>query len=328
MNWRFTGSEGSPGRRRVPDPAPDPRARRRSAGAVGLRSAPVRYRFLRSPRWIIGHLIVIAMAVTMVELGLWQLRRLDEKHDRRDVVRAALAAQPVPLAQIPEPQRYQRVQLEGRYDGATLLIANRSYQGQSGYEVVTPFVLADGGATALVDRGWIPLSPTVDRLPPLDAPAAGPVTVVGIVDRQPGDAVIWDTGATTDGRLVRGTLPSNTTIQLETQDPPIAAGQPVVLDLPDTGLGPHLSYALQWFTFTAMLLAFYPLLIRRSAQQREKAARRAANDSAAAGAPVRDRSGDGGGTPVEPGARDLELGGQAEQDVLLAEAPGELHAER
>jgi cytochrome oxidase assembly protein ShyY1 len=282
----------------------------------------VRYRFLWSPRWIIGHLIVIVLAVTMVELGFWQLRRLDEKKDRRDVLRTELVAQPVPLSQVPEPQQYQRVQLQGRYDGAALLIANRSYQGQSGYEVVSPFVLDAGGATALVDRGWIPLSPTVDRLPPLEPPAAGPVTIVGIVDRQPGDAVIWDTGATTDGRLVRGKLPSNTTIQLETQDPPVAAGQPVVLDLPDSSLGPHLSYALQWFAFTAMLLVFYPLLVRRSAQQREKAARRAAAAADGSG------GGDRRGAPVEPGPGSLQLGGQAEQDVLVAEAPGELHAER
>jgi hypothetical protein len=116
---------------------------------------------------------------------------------------------------------------------------------------------------------------------------------------------------------VRGKLPSNTTIQLETQDPDLATGQPVVLDLPDSGLGPHLSYALQWFTFTVMLLVFYPLLIRRSAHQREKAARRAA-----------DPSGDGGRPPAGPGTGDLELGGEAEQHVLLAEAPRELHADR
>jgi cytochrome oxidase assembly protein ShyY1 len=243
----------------------------------------VRYRFAWSPRWIAGHLIVLGLCVAMVNLGLWQLRRLDEKQDRRDTVRAQLAAAPVPLSALADPQPFQHVSVHGEYDGgATLLIANRSYQGQAGYEVVTPLVPADGGAPVLVDRGWLPLSPVPDRLPPLPPAPAGLVTVVGFVDRQPGDAVVWDTGASTDGSLVRGGLPSRTTVQLAGQEPPLADDQPVLLEEPDTGLGPHLSYALQWFVFTAMLLVFWPLLIRRSASLREKAARAATADAAEA----------------------------------------------
>jgi hypothetical protein len=119
---------------------------------------------------------------------------------------------------------------------------------------------------------------------------------------------------------VRGRLPEPTTIQLETQAPRLAVGQPVVLPLPDSSLGPHLSYAIQWFSFTAMTLVFWPLLIRRSARQREKAARIAVGGGG---------SGTDEGSPaVEPGPGLLELGGQAEQDRLLAEPAGELHADR
>ena len=288
----------------------------------------MRYRFLWSPRWIIGHLIVIAMAIAMVELGFWQLRRLHEKEDRRAVLRTELVADPQPLAQTPDPRRYQRVTLTGRYEATTLLIGNRTLQEQPGYEAVTPFRLDDGGATALVDRGWIPLAPTPDQLPPLDAPPAGTLTIVGFVDQQPEDAVIWDISDAARG-LVRSELPSTTTIQLQTQDPPAAAGQPVPLDPPDSSLGPHLSYAVQWFTFTVMLLAFYPLLARHSAQQREKAARRAAADAKdAAAAGGNGSAGDHRGGAGGPGPGGLQLPGQAEPAVFVAEAPGELHADR
>ena len=37
------------------------------------------YRFLFSPRWLGFHLLVIVGIVTMVSLGFWQLRRLDER---------------------------------------------------------------------------------------------------------------------------------------------------------------------------------------------------------------------------------------------------------
>ena len=39
------------------------------------------YRFLLRPKWIILHVVVLALVVTMINLGLWQLRRLGERQD-------------------------------------------------------------------------------------------------------------------------------------------------------------------------------------------------------------------------------------------------------
>jgi DNA-binding transcriptional regulator of glucitol operon len=39
-----------------------------------------RYRFAASPRWVGGHVIVLALAVTMVLLGRWQLDVSNAKH--------------------------------------------------------------------------------------------------------------------------------------------------------------------------------------------------------------------------------------------------------
>jgi len=61
------------------------------------------------------------MAIAMVELGFWQLRRLHEKEDRRAVLRTELVADPQPLAQTPDPRRYQRVTLTGRYERDAVL---------------------------------------------------------------------------------------------------------------------------------------------------------------------------------------------------------------
>ena len=38
------------------------------------------YRFAAGPKWVLGHLVVLAMAVTMVLLGRWQLDVSDSKH--------------------------------------------------------------------------------------------------------------------------------------------------------------------------------------------------------------------------------------------------------
>ena len=37
------------------------------------------YRFLLAPRWIAFHLLVVVGVVAMVNLGFWQLRRMDER---------------------------------------------------------------------------------------------------------------------------------------------------------------------------------------------------------------------------------------------------------
>jgi DNA-binding transcriptional regulator of glucitol operon len=38
------------------------------------------YRFATAPKWVVGHLIVLAIAVTMVLLGRWQLDVSNAKH--------------------------------------------------------------------------------------------------------------------------------------------------------------------------------------------------------------------------------------------------------
>ena len=41
---------------------------------------PSPYHFARTPRWLAGHLVVLALAVTMVLLGRWQLDVSNAKH--------------------------------------------------------------------------------------------------------------------------------------------------------------------------------------------------------------------------------------------------------
>ena len=51
---------------------------------------------------------------------------------------------------------YRQVQLEGDWlAGRDFLLANRTHHGRPGYEVFSPFRLAEDGATLLVNRGWI-----------------------------------------------------------------------------------------------------------------------------------------------------------------------------
>ena len=56
------------------------------------------YRFLLRPLWILSHLFVIGVVVLMVNLGFWQLRRLDERRTANAEVTSAMALPAEPLS--------------------------------------------------------------------------------------------------------------------------------------------------------------------------------------------------------------------------------------
>ena len=58
------------------------------------------YRFALTPRWIAFHLVIATAAVVMVNLGLWQLRRLDERREFNTTVEQRWDAAPVDIADL------------------------------------------------------------------------------------------------------------------------------------------------------------------------------------------------------------------------------------
>jgi surfeit locus 1 family protein len=236
--------------------------------------------FLR-PRWIAVHLMVVALAVAFVSLGFWQLRRLDERRADNALITANMATEPAPLAetlerfgQDPDALRYRRVHVEGEYRPAhEVLLTPRSSEDRPGHDVVTPLLLADGNAV-LVDRGWVPFEyddPPVTQAAPPD----GSVRVTGILLPTQTAARAGAADGTTDRLTYLSSVDVDRlqpqiplpllpfSVQLVQQEPP-AEQLPVPAPLPEVSEGSHLSYAWQWFFFTAILLTGYPLLLRRS----------------------------------------------------------------
>jgi cytochrome oxidase assembly protein ShyY1 len=67
------------------------------------------------------------------------------------------------------------------------------------------------------------------------------------------------------------------------QTPPVGSADPRVVPLPERTDGPHLSYAVQWFIFSACVPLGWVLVVRKSRRDRERAAVRAARSAAAEG---------------------------------------------
>ena len=240
-------------------------------------------RWLLAPRWLLAHVVVLIVAIVFVNLGFWQLRRLEERRLDNAVGESRFEAGPVDLGTLieaagddEESLEYRRATVTGVFQPEDeVLIRSQVHQGGAGFHVVTPLVREDGSG-ALVNRGWIPL--VLDQVPVSEAPPPqGTVTVEGWV--RPGQ-IRGSLGPTdpAEGRLVTMSRVDIDRIQQQVPyqlDPvylsllqgdeaelPIPAAAPTFDDE-----GSHLAYAIQWFSFALIGLVGYFFLIRRTARR-------------------------------------------------------------
>jgi surfeit locus 1 family protein len=262
------------------------------------------YRFALRPRWLLGHLLVLALLVLMVNLGFWQLRRLDQRRDFNARVEARTTAPVVPLDDLlagdesPEDVEFQRVTVTGRFDPKEeVLIRARVHDGVPGYEVATPLVTGDGAAV-VVNRGWIPLADG-ERWPVrTEAAPTGEVTVTGRVHpsqergrfgpTDPAEGSLSSLARVDLGRLQQQVPYDLAPVYVDQLAPaPPDDGYPTPVKLPELTEGNHLSYAGQWFIFTVIAAVGWVLLIRKSARTRLEEP--AAGDGDDAAAPTAER---------------------------------------
>ena len=241
-------------------------------------------RRLGSPWWVASHLFAAAMVVLMVNLGFWQLRRLDDRRTDNAAVASAMTQAPVDFAgHLDGPGRvpdYTAVAATGTYRAdAEVRIGNRSSGGQPGYWLATPLELDDGRTVAVV-RGWIPRRAVLGLDDRSAAPPDGSVTVVGLAlsSVNGGRVAVTDPGETPEiSRMdldrfeeVSGVEVTDAWIRLRIQTPRQPGGLPVPVPDPDLSDGAHLSYAFQWFFFSAGAVVVYGLILRRAAAGREE----------------------------------------------------------
>lgn len=180
---------------------------------------------------------------------------------------------------------WRRVRLSGRWDFAReVLIRGHSFEGTPGVFVVTPLIPDLPGPAAAEDRltppelpvlrGWLPspdaMTPvTISTRDSLLEAADGrtgvllrstdggaPVIPAGEgADRRPTLATL-DVGAIADlaGDSV-AILPIFAHLEPARDDSTeLRRGEPLAIAVPDPGNGPHLSYAIQWFSFAVITL--------------------------------------------------------------------------
>lgn len=263
------------------------------------------YRFLLKPRWIVSHVLVLTLVVVMVNLGLWQLHRLDQKRDLNALIESRTEAPVRPVDEVlpasadfddADEVVFRPVTATGSYLAEDeVVVRGRSYEGRSGAWILTPLRLDDGTAV-VVNRGWVPLQAGLEVQPEW-APPAGEVRVEGLlVETQtrgrfgsidPEGERLDELARADVGRIQQQVdvdlVPA--VLQLDQQDPAQPGDFPVAVGRPSLDEGPHLNYAGQWFIFSAIAAVGYGLILRRVARSRSAASADAAAEAPATGPP-------------------------------------------
>ena len=95
--------------------------------------------------------------LVLLWLGTWQVQRLEWKNQLIEDFESRATATPIdlPVGPVGPEMEFRRMDLTGRFDHANeVFMTGRTYEGNAGFHIVTPFTLTDG-RIVLVNRGWV-----------------------------------------------------------------------------------------------------------------------------------------------------------------------------
>jgi len=265
------------------------------AGSVALQEVGG-FSLLRlfSRRWILATLLVVAGMALTIRLGIWQLDRLEQRRTFNARVQAQLSQPMLELTNATlgagltsdlASMEYRSVTVSGEYDfSRQVALRNQAWENQPGVRLLTPLKIQGTEQYVLVDRGWVPgIDSDGQDWRQYDEP--GIVQVQGMIRASeskpdfgrradplpaPGDAPLslWHFA---NVAAIAGQMPYDLLPVYVQQAPDPAWSSMPYRSLPELELteGPHMGYALQWFSFAAILAFGYPFFVsKRSSVKR------------------------------------------------------------
>ena len=236
-------------------------------------------------RWLVATILVILLVGLFLRLGTWQLARRSQRLAVNAQTVARLEQPPLEItgaALDPAESELRRATARGVYDfSQEIILRNRTLNEYPGVHVLTPLRITgdEAGTAILVDRGWIPYETASPEQRQAFQDARGEVEVYGIVRKsmsRPGniapDDPIPAAGDHVDAwhrvdlPKIRQQLPYPLMdVYLAEDTRPGESPRPLPRPQPEINLdeGPHLLYALQWFSFAIILSVGYFFLYRQ-----------------------------------------------------------------
>lgn len=189
--------------------------------------------------WVPTVMVLIAIPI-LIGFGVWQLQRM---HWKNGLLAELQHNSGLPLASLDAAAEtdglmFRRLRLDLACSQTHAFLAGRNLKGQSGYSTI---YRCHSGALALdVNGGWAP------RLPEAAPPPPSGLRIGVLAPASPAD-------------------PEVPGFILESATPPLLPSAPPTVDsIPNN----HFSYAIQWFSFAAILAVIYGLWLRRWLAQR------------------------------------------------------------
>ncbi len=251
------------------------------------------FRFLLTPKWLIGTLLVIGVAALCVRLGFWQLDRLEQKRAYNATLVHKVSLPPLSVADLTDHEGpddellYRRVTTEGTYDIVDeVILYGRSLNEQPGNHVLNPLASVSGfgrsGCILIVDRGWVPYEMDMPPVKEANPPFSETVRVTGVLfPSAPADhitraggriATVSSVDVDAIAAQLNGAEMCPGYLWLQEQSPQQASGLPKPAPFPEPDEGPHLGYAIQWFVFSLIAIGGWVILIRREGRERRPSA--------------------------------------------------------
>ena len=220
--------------------------------------------FQFQPSLINSLLILGIMLPLFLSLGFWQIDRAQQKRNLASTMESRRKLPPVALQRdlAAEQAVFRSFTVEGEFvaDGE-ILISNRKYLGKNGFHVITPLRMAGSDRWLLINRGWVAAE---KNRPPRVTTPRGRVTLSGEANIPSPPAIELDFDLHASRSWPFLTL-ENYRAWSGQQTRPF-----ILLLSPDSehgfvrsweearpGPGMHLGYAVQWFAFALVSLAFW-----------------------------------------------------------------------
>ena len=221
-------------------------------------------------RIVLFAIIAAAFATLFVRLGIWQLHRLQERRQSNALVRARLFGPVADVSSLTDTARarFRHVRVSGTPDyDHELVLTMRTHDGSPGVNLLTPIRRPGNDTAVLVNRGWVyaPDGTSVDesRWRETDTTFTGYADVVeggqpgGVLRNDP--RLLRRVDAAAIARAIPYPVSPVYVIAMDAAASGSAAGpaqagqtQPRRLEPPPLDEGPHMSYAIQWFSFAVI----------------------------------------------------------------------------
>jgi len=213
------------------------------------------------------------MAAIFARLGIWQLSRLGERRARNAIVSTRLQQAERPFAETSRDSApsHRRAFLQGVPDTAyEFLVTGRTRNGSPGVHIITPVRVPGSDSAVLVNRGWV------------YAPDAATIKLSRWRERRTAFHGYTLLVPYTETPFVKGRATREfsvaaahalvpypvSDVYLLEQDSGAADSIPARLALPPLDDGPHLNYAIQWFSFAVIAIAGAAVVAMRSREPR------------------------------------------------------------